>query len=246
MKNNQTKNKMTFKFRPTIILLAIFMCLSMALSVLSQTDETAQQKNQAIAKNIKASQPIVADDKKVETNTIAAPVKPKSPSADYHKNEFYAGYSYERFGINKRGFNGFESSYTRNLTRYVGIKGEFDYHYKSGIATCCVNTIFKESLKNIAGGIQLKDNSKAKRFKPFGYGLAGVTFFDGKAYCSGIVCDGANEKYFSMIFGGGIDIKAGKRFDIRIIQVDYHATRNQHLNNRWNNSFRIGAGIVFH
>lgn len=51
------------------------------------------------------------------------------------------------------------------------------------------------------------------------------------------------ETGFAAAFGGGIDIRASNRIDIRVIQIDYNPTgvfdRTQH-------NFRIGVGIVFH
>jgi hypothetical protein len=48
---------------------------------------------------------------------------------------------------------------------------------------------------------------------------------------------------FSGVIGGGLDIRAGKRIDVRVIQVDYNPT---HVEGEWQHNFRIGAGIVIH
>lgn len=93
---------------------------------------------------------------------------------------------------------------------------------------------------NYLGGIQFKNNSKEKRFKPFAHAMAGAAqqtvklkdFTD-----NGNTFDRANDarKIFgtdkisntglAMQFGGGIDIRVGKHFDIRVIQVDYNPVK---------------------
>jgi hypothetical protein len=54
---------------------------------------------------------------------------------------------------------------------------------------------------------------------------------------------------FAMVFGGGIDVKLGKRIDLRLIQVDYNPifvkTRNG-IEGKTQHNFRIGVGLVFH
>ena len=51
------------------------------------------------------------------------------------------------------------------------------------------------------------------------------------------------ETGFAGAFGGGLDIRAGDRIDVRVIQFDYNPTR---LFDSTQHNFRIGVGIVFH
>lgn len=93
---------------------------------------------------------------------------------------------------------------------------------------------------NYLSGVQLKNNSTEKKFKPFAHAMAGVSqqtvtlkdFTD-----NGNTFDRANDARkifgtdkisntdFTMQFGGGIDIRVSKRFDIRVIQVDYNPVK---------------------
>jgi opacity protein-like surface antigen len=188
---------------------------------------------------------------------------------DYHKFEFYGGYSHNRVDtgtsdndpavsdiINEReGFNGFETSITGNLSRYFGLKGDFSGHFKNktfpiGAAHVDVDsTVF-----NFLGGVQIKDNSKETRFKPFAHALIGAARVRNKADFSNDVCAAVfpspcpadfteTETGFAGAFGGGLDIRAGKNIDIRAIQFDYNPT---HVFDETQHNFRIGAGIVFH
>ena len=68
------------------------------------------------------------------------------------------------------------------------------------------------------------------------------------------------ETSFAMKLGGGLDIRAGKRIDIRVIQIDYNPVfagnrRAQSISGPFNpvnftgktsNNFTIGVGIVIH
>jgi hypothetical protein len=181
---------------------------------------------------------------------------------DYHKVEGNVNFSYQRLteagGYNDGvGLLGFDVSLTKNLTRYIGIKGAFSGVFKKqdfstpGIAP---NTIlhytFKNSLYSYMGGIKIKDNSKEKRFKPFFHALAGgATFkqaFSGDCPIDVLgTCNDLNftSTGFSAAVGGGLDLRATKRLSIRVIQADYNPI---FVNNTTSNNFRLGVGLVFH
>ena len=102
--------------------------------------------------------------------------------SDYKKFEFFGGYSHNRVDtglgdddpsvqdiFNEReGFHGFEVSATGNLTRYIGIKGDFSAHFKNttfpvpGVAGANVDV--DSRLYNFLGGVQIKDNSNEGTF----------------------------------------------------------------------------------
>jgi hypothetical protein len=184
---------------------------------------------------------------------------------DYHKWEFYGGYSHNRVDTGGRssiitdreGFNGFDTAVTGNITRYVGLKVDFAGHFKnksiplSPPSSARVNV--DSSLYNILGGVQLKDNSTETRFKPFAQALVGLAHGRNKVEFIDVVCIAVvpspcsnfteTDTGLAGAFGGGLDIRAGSRFDIRAIQIDYNPTR---LFDSTQHNFRIGAGIVIH
>jgi len=154
-----------------------------------------------------------------------------TPSSDeYNKAEFYAGFSHNRVDLDgdREGANGFELSATGNLSRYFGLKADYAFHRKS------FGGGFDFNANTFVGGVQIKDNSKETKVKPFVHAMVGG------ARLSGL---GESSSGFAGVFGGGIDIRAGKRVDIRIIQFDYNPTRIEGFTQH---NFRIGAGIVFH
>ena len=203
-------------------------------------------------------------------------------SDDYHKGEFSAEFSHNQvetgvrdnnssnttnnfrtFFDKRQGFNGFELSGVGNVSRYVGLKGDFSANYKNynfGAPNIVSNTTDRfgvdASVYNLLGGVQIKDNAKdGARFRPFGHALVGVArgrtkldnSFYSSAFCqrTGVDCrnNSNSDTGFAAAFGGGIDIKATDRFSVRAIQVDYNPT---HLNGFTQDNIRFGVGVVVH
>lgn len=203
-------------------------------------------------------------------------------SDDFHKGEFSASFSHNQvdtgisdsnFSTNsnnnssnnffgkRQGFNGVELSGVGNISRYVGIKGDFSANYK----TYKVDTPgftpdqFKvnASLYNVLGGVQIKDNARdGSRIRPFAHALAGFangrtkldSSFFSSSFCqqAGVDCrqnSNISKTGFAAAIGGGVDIKANDRFSIRAIQIDYNPT---HLGGSTRNNVRFGFGVVLH
>ena len=188
-------------------------------------------------------------------------------SGDYSKYEFYGGYSHNRVdtGIDdsepalsdiieeREGFHGFNTSFTGNLSRYIGLKADFAGHFKSKSIPIGVGNIdIDSSLYNFLGGVQIKDNDKEARFKPFAHALIGAAWARNEITVPPIVCvqvfpspcpatSTESDTGLAGVIGGGIDIRAGKHFDIRAIQVDYNPTR---VFDATQHNFRVGVGVV--
>ena len=190
---------------------------------------------------------------------------------DYKRWDIFGGYSHNRvdtgvgefdpntgdFTVEREGFHGFNASVTRNFWRYIGIKGDVSGHYKSRtipFGQIASAADIKSSLYNFLGGVQIKDNSTESTFRPFAHGLAGVAYARnrvnfGNDFCIAIfpspcpVDFSDTDTGFAAALGGGLDIRASNRIDIRAVQVDYNPTR---LGNGTQHNFRIGVGIVIH
>jgi hypothetical protein len=206
------------------------------------------------------------------TMIIFACVSIATAQSDYKKFEFFGGYSHNRIdtGIGdndpdlddivdeREGFNGFNVSATGNISRYVGIKGDFSGHFKGrsiafpNLPTARVD--IDSRVFNFLGGIQIKDNATEGTFKPFAHALVGAAHARNRVDFNADVCAAVfpspcpgdftdSETGFAGAFGGGIDIRANDKIDIRVIQIDYNPTR---LFDSTQHNFRIGVGIVFH
>jgi opacity protein-like surface antigen len=160
----------------------------------------------------------------------AAPASARQSASDddYSKAEGYVGYSHFRAtGGGTVGFNGFEAAVTANVSRIGGLKFDLSGHYRSEFGE-------RVSVCNYVGGVQFKNNSRAARLKPFAHLLAGGARIGGGGFSS---------NGFSAVVGAGLDIRAGRRVDVRVIQADYNLLR---FGGDSSHNFRLGAGLVFH
>lgn len=200
---------------------------------------------------------------------VVASASTAAAQSDYHKVEVYGGYSRNRVdtGIGdadpdlsdiideREGFHGFNASVTGNVSRYFGLKFDVSGHFKKKTFPIGTTSFELDSdLFQFMGGAQLKDNSTEARFKPFAHALFGVAHASnegrfGPGGCIAVFpspCSDTfeeNDTGWAAAFGGGVDIRAGKRIDIRVVQIDYNPTR---LFDSTQHNFRIGAGIVIH
>lgn len=185
-----------------------------------------------------------------------ASVASAQTTGEYNKFEFFGGYSHNRVdtGVDnndpefddiideREGFNGFNTSVTGNVSRYVGLKFDYSYHQRS---LEFLNDTTTARLHNFLGGVQFKDNTKDadKKVKPFAHALVGgahaqidLTQFDDSL-------TDFSETGVAGAIGGGVDIRINDRFDFRAVQFDYNPTR---FDGETQHNFRIGVGIVIH
>ena len=195
---------------------------------------------------------------------------------DYKKGEFYVGYSngqvdtgnnfstsgnaVQNFFDNRANFHGFETSGVYNVSRYVGLKADLSATYHSddftfpvitGTTTQSVSGRVRNSLYNVLGGVQIKDNSTEGTFKPFAHALVGLAH--ARADITNLTCSstatinctnfqgGSHENGLGMAFGGGLDLRLNDRLDIRAVQVDWNPIRSGGVTT---NNLRFGVGIV--
>lgn len=145
------------------------------------------------------------------------------------------GTNFQRSFCDRRSFNGFDASVTFNVSKYVGIKGNVTGHFKDevfvdkftppGVTQTETN---REKIYNFLGGVQIKNNGRSARFKPFGHVLVGAgryTNHQTQVYdlFPSFNFDAQDQfTTFAMKMGGGIDIRASKHVDIRVFEVDYN------------------------
>ena len=191
-------------------------------------------------------------------------------SDDYNKYDIFVGYSHNRVdtGIGdddpqlddvfdeREGFHGFNASVTGNISRYIGLKGDLSGHWKKKsfpIGTTA-SVELDSSLWNFLGGVQIKDNAKETRFKPFAHALVGGAHAKVNGNFSNDICIAVSpspcpvdfeesDTGFAAALGGGLDIRASDRVDIRAFQFDYNPTRV--FDGGTQHNFRIGVGVVF-
>jgi hypothetical protein len=167
---------------------------------------------------------------------------------DYNKHDIYVGFSHARvdFDADLEGFNGFEVAANGNISRYIGLKADYAFHFKD----FNINGVnIDAKTHTLVGGVQFKDNSTSTKIKPFAHLMAGLTNARAKVNPTvciqqlGFVCPFSDsETGFAGVFGGGIDFRINDRVDFRAIQVDFHPAR---LGGETQGNFRVGVGVVF-
>ena len=179
----------------------------------------------------------------------------------------------QKFFCERRDFNGFDASITYNLSRYIGIKGNVTGHSKTERFTDVftppgVTQILdtRERVYNFLAGVQVKNNSKKARFKPFAHALVGAARYTDRQQQTLDLFPVFNFTIedrvtsFSMKLGGGLDVRAGKRVDVRVFEFDYNPVfagdrqpkiiagpfTNVSFTGRTAHNYTVGFGIVIH
>ncbi len=143
---------------------------------------------------------------------------------DYPKGEIFVGISYanvdDTIDKEREQFFGFQASFAGNLNESFGIVGDFGAQ----------GSFVGDTYEFMAGP---RFASRGDTATGFVHAMFGRAAFRG---------DVNSDTGFAMAFGGGLDVKRGKRFAFRAIQFDYVRTR---LFNTWQHNIRLGLGVVF-
>ena len=194
---------------------------------------------------------------------------PATFAQDYSGWEFYVGYAHERasngadrldttarrilpngntvavdFRSERVPLNGAVGEVVANVHRNVGIVANFAATFAD---TDLVDNISGRSFRTkiqrytlLLGPRFNWRNSSA--LTPFGHALFGAAHYRAKFPDNDINCSNRDETAFAMGFGGGLDIKAGRRIDIRAVEVDYIPVFFSH---RREDNIRFSAGVKF-
>jgi hypothetical protein len=202
---------------------------------------------------------------------ICAGVSVSAQATDYNESEFYIGYSNGQvdgstsrfiktsndFGeIGPLQFHGVGVAGVYNFGRYFGVKGDVSATFHGGDFTIPVNTTTtisgtgRNSLYNVLGGVQIKDNKTEGRIKPFAHFLVGLghartsvtSTCSPSVNCTNVfVTPSSTETGIAGAFGGGLDVRINNRFDFRVAQIDYNPVK---LDSGTLHNVRFGIGIV--
>lgn len=145
-------------------------------------------------------------------------------AAHAQKNELFLGYSFMRMEAAPSNvtINGWEGAYTRNLSDFFGLTGDFSAHYGSVSGT-------RLNFHSYYGGVQFR---LPFRFSPFVHTLLGDTRLSFQGFVT---------NKFSVAVGGGVDYRASDNFYVRLIQVD-HPTG---AHTQTTPEARVSTGIIF-
>ena len=164
----------------------------------------------------------------------------------YPKAEIFGGYSYlnvegeDTLGVDRQSLHGVGFSLAGNLSKRIGITGDFSYNVKNNIEVGPFNVDLNAFYFLFGPRFSWRSDSKAT---PFVHALAGGV--RSKTHLTGFGAQ--RETDFAMGFGGGLDVKVNKTIAIRAFQADYLPTRIDAPfgDKKWAHHFRAQAGVVF-
>jgi hypothetical protein len=148
---------------------------------------------------------------------------------DYTKAEVFGGFSIISPGDSH--LYGWQASVAGHVTPRFSLVGDFGGAYRNiTVGTTSIDA----RAYSFLGGPRVSFPSDT--VSGFVHGLAGVTNVGGSAAGAGASVNG-----FQLALGGGVDVKAGNRLRIRVIQLDLLTSR---LLGDWGVDARLGFGVV--
>ncbi len=128
---------------------------------------------------------------------------PARAQKDYPPVELFGGFSLFNFenGQSVR-FYGFDAAIASNMDKYGGVVFDFAGQFRN------VGGVTVQVYEYLLG---LQFTARGEAATAFAHTLLG-----GRS-----VINGAEERSFAMAIGGGLDVNVGKRFAIRVFQIDW-------------------------
>lgn len=134
-------------------------------------------------------------------------------------------------------FYGFQVNAAGNFHEKFGLVADFGWQHKD---------LYGESFEVYEYLFGPRFSMRADRATVFAHALFGGTGlqYGGSEYLFDFSADDDfSDNSFAMGFGGGVDVNAGNRFAIRVVQFDWTPNR---MSGDWSAShFRLGFGIVY-
>lgn len=177
------------------------------------------------------------------------------------------GHDLQRIFCQRRGFKGFNASVAYNFRKHFGVVGDLTYLYKNDrtvddFGAHIDTNRLRDRTWEVMGGLQIKNNDKERRFKPFFHVLAGLARQSSHDVqtSTGPFNFTLNDRVtsFAMKIGAGADIRMGKRIDLRVFEINYNPifARDRHVPGNADfdltvagkraDNLTLGVGIVIH
>jgi outer membrane immunogenic protein len=162
------------------------------------------------------------------------------------RSELAVGYTYVRSNAPPGGctcinLNGANATFAWPVrTGGFALVGDFTIAHAGSISS----SAYTLTMSTFTAGVRYLPPVHHRPLQPFGQILAGL------AHSSGTLVEGSNpgaanaSAAFAANIGGGLDLKANRRFAIRLFEADYLVTTFDNGFNNHQNNLRIGAGVV--
>ena len=182
-----------------------------------------------------------------------APAAWAQGSDEFPKVTFFGGYSYDKPDVNDSdapNLHGFDTQVTGHLNKYFGVKGDFSAHFgREGVSddiVCvqapCPSFRVKTQLYQFFAGPEVRARNTSS-VTPFAHALVGAAHLR-RSVSASFIPGGvtSTNTRFALAVGGGVDVRASDRIDIRVVQVEYNPI---FFPGGTSNGVRISTGIVF-
>jgi outer membrane immunogenic protein len=161
--------------------------------------------------------------------------------------QFSAGYMYQgsqpTFGSTRLGLNGGRADVLLPVRRNLGLVAEFSGVHTGSIPGAGTGLTLLTYMAGPRLSMPLRRSREKGGVVPFAQVLFGGVHASGGYFPSGsAVSSTANS--FAMSAGGGLQVGVSQRLSLRVIQAEYLYTRLPNLFDNYQNSYRIGAGVV--
>jgi len=171
-------------------------------------------------------------------------------AASNSRFELFGGYSYLHTsfdsnamgvsGVTSNNLNGWDSSVTANLNRWIGLVADFGGSYGKQFQTTDGNASRPYAYSFLFGPRFYV--SKSDRLRPFAESLFGTVHAREGINALDSTKSAQINTAFAAALGGGLDVRLKKHIELRAIEADYVVSR---LFNTNQNSARISTGIIF-
>jgi hypothetical protein len=146
----------------------------------------------------------------------------------FTKAEVLGGYHFMQNGYGDLNFHGFLLEVEGNLTKSLGVVGEYAFNTKS-IEDQRVN------ISSFYGGPRF--SYRRENLRIFGHGLFGANYFGFET---------SSRTIFAMVFGGGVDIPVSDRISVRPAQLDLAIRKWTYSEGTvWGKDLRYAGGVIF-
>jgi outer membrane immunogenic protein len=162
--------------------------------------------------------------------------------------QFSIGYLYQgaqpTFGGGSFGLNGGRADMMLPVTRHLGMVAEFSGVHAGDIPLSATGLTLLTYMAGPRLSIPLRTARETGKFTPFAQVLFGGVHATEGAFPSGSTLS-STANSLAMSVGGGLQVGLNQRVSLRLIQAEYLYTRLPNSIDNYQNSYRIGAGVVY-
>lgn len=173
----------------------------------------------------------------------------QAPTAPGVKDQlqFSAGYMYQgsktTFDSSRFGLNGGRADMLVPLSQHLGLVAEFSGVHTGSVPGTGTGLTLLTYMAGPRMTMPMHRGRETARIAPFTQVLFGGAHGSEGLFPSGSVMHNSGNS-FAMTAGGGLQVGVCRRISLRVVQAEYLYTHLPNLFDNYQNSYRIGTGVV--